>query len=65
MKIKLLVAFGLMISLVAGCGNNPVQDDVVTYMNESLPSVAEQELEAIGLYESVSGANYTDDETMY
>lgn len=65
MKIKLLVAFGLMVSLLTACGSNPVQDDVITYMNESLPSVAEQELEAIGLYESVSGPNYTDDETMY
>jgi hypothetical protein len=65
MKFKILVVFGLMISLLAGCGSNPVEEDLLTYMNESLPSLSEQELEAVALYDSVSGPNYTDDETMY
>lgn len=65
MKIKVLVLFGLMISLLAGCGGNPVEEDLLKYMNESLPALSEQELEAVGLYDSVSGPNYTNDETMY
>lgn len=65
MKYKVLVVFLLLMSTLVGCGSNPVQDDLITYINDSLPSLAEQELEAIELYESVSGPNYIDDETMY
>ncbi|PUB11706.1 hypothetical protein [Paenisporosarcina sp. OV554] len=65
MKFKVLVVFGLLISLLAGCGSNPIEEDLLTYMNESLPSLSEQEFEAVALYDSVSGPNYTDDETMY
>jgi hypothetical protein len=42
-----------------------VKDDLLTYMNESLTPLAEQEGEVIALYDSVTGANYTDDETTY
>lgn len=42
-----------------------VKEDLLTYMNESLTPLAEQEGEVIALYDSVTGANYTDDETTY
>ena len=45
--------------------SDTVKDDLLSYMNESMPSLAEQEAVVIALYDSVSGPNYTDDETMY
>ena len=45
--------------------SNVVEEDLLRYINESLPPIFKQESEAIALYDSVSGPNYIDDETMY
>jgi len=50
--------------LLVGC-SNPVQDDLLTYLNEDLAELYELEAEAIEKYESVTGANYTDDFVLY
>lgn len=54
-----------MISLVTGCLNDPVQDDLITYINDDIPTVFELELKAVGTYDSVTGPNYTDDIVLY
>lgn len=42
-----------------------VQDDLIAYINEGLMPIADLEKQAVESYQSVSGQNYTDDNTMY
>jgi hypothetical protein len=50
--------------VLAGC-SNPIQEDLLNYINNELPKIVEAETTTIGAWDSVSGANYTDDDTMY
>jgi hypothetical protein len=42
-----------------------VQDDLIDYINNGLSPIASLEQQAIDAYQSVSGENYKDDQTMY
>ncbi|OLS41014.1 hypothetical protein [Bacillus sp. MRMR6] len=55
----------LCVLLLAGCFGGPVQDDILSYVNDELSTARELEVQAITSYEGVSGANYQDDPTMY
>lgn len=48
-----------------GCGQDPVQKDLLDYLNNKMPALADMESEVISNYDSVTGANYTSDEEMY
>ncbi|QFT90903.1 hypothetical protein FIU87_19845 [Bacillus sp. THAF10] len=61
----LLLPLCLVLVALSACTSDPIQEDLLTYVNEDLQSVSEMELEAIDSYDSVSGDNYTDDWTMY
>ena len=61
-RLWLVVVFVL---LLAGCGGDPVQEDILNYVNEETTAASELEDEAITAYEGVSGANYQDDPTMH
>jgi len=50
--------------VLAGC-SNPIKEDLLNYINNELPKIAEAETTAVEEWDSVSGANYTDDDTMY
>lgn len=65
--MKKLLCFLAILSLLAlsACSADPVQEDLMTYVNEDLMSIFELEAEAVDSYSSVSGNNYTDDWTMY
>ncbi|MDT2047109.1 hypothetical protein CHN50_01640 [Priestia aryabhattai] len=65
MKKKLLLLFTPLLLLLSACLNDPVQDDLLNYSNNEIPKVSEIEIQAVEAYDSVSGANYTDDFTMY
>ncbi|MDM5212506.1 hypothetical protein QUF94_13800 [Peribacillus sp. NJ4] len=62
--MKRLFIGSLLILLLVGCGN-PMQEELLSYINEDLPPLAEKESEVIARYESVTGDNYTNDEVMY
>ncbi|KEZ47359.1 hypothetical protein [Metabacillus indicus] len=51
--------------MLAGCSADPVQEELLTYVNDVLPEVTEKEVAAITAYDSVSGDNYTSDDVMY
>ena len=55
---------GFLFLGLSSCSNQ-VSDDLLDYINKQLPKVADNESKAVESYESVSGENYTDDETMY
>lgn len=64
MKGKVVVIGVMMMFLLTGC-SDPVQEDLLTYVNEDLKDLADLENEAIAEYESVTGDNYVDDYTTY
>lgn len=55
----------LFLFILTGCFSDPVQDDLLNYVNEELPRASQLEAEAVSAYQSVTGANYTDDYTLY
>jgi hypothetical protein len=50
---------------VASCSSDAVQKDMLNYINTELPKVSTLETDALAAYESVTGANYTNDSTVY
>ncbi|MED4018695.1 MULTISPECIES: hypothetical protein [Sutcliffiella] len=54
-----------MCLLVSGCFSASVEKDITEYVNEGLLPLADLEEEAIDLFDSVVGYNYTDDYTLY
>ncbi|MED1467616.1 hypothetical protein [Bacillus salipaludis] len=65
-KKSIIILFFLMIgTLLTACGNDPVKGDLQNYVNKQTKPLAKKEKEVINLYESVTGANYTNDKTTY
>jgi hypothetical protein len=65
---KWLLALVLpFVFLLSSCNilGNPVQDELINYINKDMKKAGKLESAAISAYEGVSGANYTDDQTMY
>jgi hypothetical protein len=63
MKLKVsLLLFAAV--LFMNFSSDPIQDDLLNYINVELPKVADLESEAIDAYSSVSGDNYTSDAVM-
>lgn len=61
---KLLVMLGVVLVLLVGC-SDPVKEELLTYINDDMSALAELEMEAVSKYDSVTGANYTDDYEVY
>lgn len=55
----------VLLFLIPSGENKEVQDDLLNYINNELPVIAPVEEIVINDYGSVSGDNYTDDQTMY
>jgi ferritin-like protein len=53
----------LLVLLLAACSS--ASGEIQQYVNEDIASLVEMEEEAVMAYESVTGANYTDDLTTY
>lgn len=67
MKIfkNLIVIGALILSLGLTACSDPVQDDLINYINNELSKIAELDERIASGYESVSGENYVDDYTTY
>ncbi|PLS05615.1 hypothetical protein [Neobacillus cucumis] len=65
MKKRLLAIVFPLFLLLSGCFNDPVQDDLLNYVNKEMKQAGKLEAAAVSAYEGVAGANYTDDQTMY
>lgn len=56
----------LVLSLfLVACGNDPVQQDLMTYVNTDMQKIDRMESVATEAYASVSGENYSSDKIMY
>lgn len=65
MKKWLVAIFLPILILLSGCSSDPVQDDLLNYVNKEMKEAAKLERTAVSAYEGVSGTNYQDDQTMY
>ncbi|MFA9560302.1 hypothetical protein ACERII_23575 [Evansella sp. AB-rgal1] len=55
-----------MLSLfITGCFADPIQEDLEDYVNNGIIPLVPDEEEILGLYESVTGHNYSDDYVLY
>ncbi|MBT2733859.1 hypothetical protein J7E66_03715 [Bacillus sp. ISL-7] len=61
----MLAIFLPILILLSGCSNDPVQDDLLNYVNKEMKEAGKLERAAVSAYEGVSGTNYQDDQTMY
>jgi hypothetical protein len=59
------ILLGVLPWLFVACGGDPVQKDLLNYINVEMPKLADLESEAVEAYASVSGQNYTNDSIMY
>jgi hypothetical protein len=64
MKKYVLMSILCFIFILSGCGD-PVQDELLDYVNEEMPALGDKEGEIVGKYADVTGLNYTDDATLY
>ncbi len=55
----------LSFAMLTACGANPVQQDLVNYINVEMEKVRDLESAAVQAYASVSGENYENDSIMY
>ncbi|MCA1032716.1 hypothetical protein LCL95_17025 [Bacillus timonensis] len=63
---KVLLAIVLpMIFILSGCLSDPVQEDILNYVNKEMKKAYDLETVALDAYDSVTGANYTNDAIMY
>lgn len=60
LKVFFFIAMGL-----AACSTDPVQKDLLNYVNNEMPKLAPLESEAVGAYDGVAGENYQNDSIMY
>ncbi|MED4224003.1 hypothetical protein [Neobacillus cucumis] len=65
MKKGLLAIVFPFILLLSGCFSDPVQDDLLNYVNKEMKQPGKLEAAAITAYESETGANYQDDQKLY
>lgn len=61
LKISIVIC---VITLLVAC-SDPIQEEILSYVNKDLPEIAQLEEEIIGKYESVTGENYQNDEILY
>lgn len=64
MKLNVLLICVVLLVLLSGC-SDPVQDDLLNYINEDMKPLAVLEEDTIAEYDSVTGDNYVDDLTTY
>ena len=65
MKKSVLALLFIGVLVLAGCFSNPVQDDLLNYINKETTTAGQLENKAVSAYGSVSGVNYQDDQTLY
>jgi aspartate-semialdehyde dehydrogenase len=65
MKRRLFILIIPLLLMLSGCSGDPVQDDLLNYVNKEMKEVGKLESTAVSAYEGVSGTNYQDDQTMY
>ncbi len=65
---KIITTISILVMCVAmltGCGKaDPVQEDLINYINKQLPTIVEAENKVTTQYEASTGKNFVDDPTL-
>ncbi|MBY7739485.1 hypothetical protein [Paenibacillus polymyxa] len=64
-KISIFMLVLCCFSILAACSTDPVKKDLITYVNDGMLPLTQDEKAVTEKYESVTGDNFTDDETLY
>lgn len=62
---RLMSVIFISLLVLTGCGSDPVHDELLNYINTDMKPLAAKEQKVLDDYDSVTGNNYTDDETLY
>ncbi|MDF1509574.1 hypothetical protein PZE06_15640 [Robertmurraya sp. DFI.2.37] len=66
MKKLLLLPIFLCFLVMSACSSeDPIKEELETYLNDDLANIIGLETEAISAYDSVTGVNYTSDQLLY
>lgn len=65
MRKRLIVILLFCFVILTGCFSDPVQDDLLQYVNSELTTAHKLERTAITAFESVAGTNFTNDQALY
>lgn len=65
MRKRLAVLFLIALVMLSACIKDPIQDDLLNYVNTEMTTAYELEKKAVNAYESVTGANFTNDQVLY
>src|SRR5690554_1935747 len=64
-KVLVALILSVVLLVMTACSSDPVQDDLVTYINDDLLDLLKESDVILAQYDSVRGDNYTDDATMH
>lgn len=59
--ITTILALLIFVTVLAGCGSDPVQDDLINYINNQLPAIATLEKKVTSEYEAIKSDSNADD----
>lgn len=59
----IISALLICVTMLTACGSDPVQDDLINYINNQVPAIAELESKVTTEYAAVKGDTNTDDAT--
>lgn len=65
MRKSLVILFLFTLVILSGCFNDPIQDDLLNYVNSDMKTAYELEKKAVSAYESVTGTNFSNDQVLY
>ena len=61
--VATIAALLICVTALAGCGSDPVQDDLINYINKQLPTIAALEEKVTSEYQAVKTDSNADDAT--
>ncbi|MGW8442674.1 hypothetical protein ACWGXJ_17105 [Paenibacillus sp. S33] len=64
-KLSVFMLVFCCFSILAACSTDPVKKDLITYVNDGMLPLAQDEKAVTEKYEAVTGDNFTDDVTLY
>lgn len=63
--MKIFISMIITLALLTACGSDPVKEDLINYINNTMKPMSQSETEIMNNYGSVTGDKYKDDETTY
>ncbi len=65
LRKQIFLLFALCVVILSGCFDDPIQDELLLYLNSDLTTAHKLEKEAVSAYEGVTGANFSNDQELY